>query len=399
MKASIVSRRLRGDAAQEFRRRWAVAKKPNGLREAYLLEHGADSKETLSLTFWEDETAMAAYRASEAGRGRQDSLSELVEHEDWSRVYDVVPIAEARGSGGPRPLVLALPALLAAGGVGSLLAAQAVTRRNQSLLEKGRQAAAEQTRRRNPWLLLPLVLIPAGAGTFALVRKLLGRGSQAEESTPRQTRPAEDRPLQRLETTVATERQESGAAAVPGRPERSHAAASRTAQRASEPASQAAPSTAPREMRVREVMIASPEAVEYDAFVTITEARMRELGVDALPVVADGQLSGIVTRGDLAKAIGEGEPPPQHDRVVDYMSEVPVTIGPDASLEEATRLMTDHHIHHLVVVDGTQPVGVFSGANVRPGSASQAGNGHTSIAEPSRIVVEPAHDRTPERSQ
>ena len=109
-------------------------------------------------------------------------------------------------------------------------------------------------------------------------------------------------------------------------------------------------------------MAAAPEAVEYDTFVTIAEARMRELAVDALPVVADGKLAGIVTRGELARSMAGGAPPAEHDRVADYMSPAPVTVSPDASLDHASRLMSSHKLQHLVVVEDARPVGIFSHA-------------------------------------
>jgi len=43
-----------------------------------------------------------------------------------------------------------------------------------------------------------------------------------------------------------------------------------------------------------------------------------------------------------------------------YMTRQPWTIGPDARASDAHRLMRDHRIRHLPVVDGTRLVGLVS---------------------------------------
>lgn len=394
MKAWIISRRLRRGQDQEFRQRWAESAKPKGMKEAYLLEEGANAQESMSVSLWESADALTAYRASDAARQRQEGLGDLVEHEEWSRVYDAWP-AEGRQSG-KRPLLRVLPPLVGVAGVAGLLIAQAVNRRNQGIVEKSRQAAVSQTRRRNPWLLLPAVLLPVGAATFFVVRRLLSRGEQPEIDEELIIFSEPERPLATLDAVEAETRNQPQAQTIAGGLAQTQPGANASAARGLARDSETTTATAAEPARpigalVSDHMTAVAEAAEYDAFVTITEARMRELGVDALPVVADGQLAGIITRGDLAKSMAGGEPPPEHDRVVDYMTEVPVTIAPDASLDEATRLMANHKIHHLIVVDGTQPVGVFSGER-RDGGQSAPASQAERERSPSQIVVEPARD-------
>ena len=42
------------------------------------------------------------------------------------------------------------------------------------------------------------------------------------------------------------------------------------------------------------------------------------------------------------------------------MTSSPLTIGPTSSLSKAVKLMRDHHVRHLPVVDGGRVVGVLS---------------------------------------
>jgi len=106
--------------------------------------------------------------------------------------------------------------------------------------------------------------------------------------------------------------------------------------------------------RVREVMhradalpLASPETKMPAALLAMTEKRFGCLGV----IDSAGRLIGIVTDGDLRRAMG----PDLLDRnVAGVMTRTPRTIGPDALAAEALRMMNDpdRPITALFVVDG-----------------------------------------------
>lgn len=87
---------------------------------------------------------------------------------------------------------------------------------------------------------------------------------------------------------------------------------------------------------------------------------LSEEQVGALVVRDHRGVMGIVTEFDLARALGEGADPDE-DRVRVHMSDRVVTIRDDGELAEAARLMHDHEIRHLLVVDDAdEPVGVIS---------------------------------------
>lgn len=75
-------------------------------------------------------------------------------------------------------------------------------------------------------------------------------------------------------------------------------------------------------------------------------------------LVADyGRLIGILTSRDLVRAFA-GRIHSSEARVREWMTAEPIVAHPDTSLATAFRLMHDHAIHHLPVVEHERPVGV-----------------------------------------
>jgi CBS domain-containing protein len=77
--------------------------------------------------------------------------------------------------------------------------------------------------------------------------------------------------------------------------------------------------------------------------------------IHAVPVVGKKRkLLGIVTTADLARNLDGGEP------VSHVMSELIATIAATASVGQAARRMREHRVHHLVVSDKGNAVGIIS---------------------------------------
>ncbi len=114
--------------------------------------------------------------------------------------------------------------------------------------------------------------------------------------------------------------------------------------------------------RVRDLMhagdampLASPDTPMDRALLQITEKRFGCLGV----LDATGRLIGIVTDGDLRRAMG---PDLLSRRVADVMTSSPRTIAPDALAGEALHAMNarERPITALFVVDaGNRPLGIL----------------------------------------
>jgi CBS domain-containing protein len=115
---------------------------------------------------------------------------------------------------------------------------------------------------------------------------------------------------------------------------------------------------------VQEAMTSNPTAITPDTSVQEAARLMKTEDVGALPIVEDGRLTGVVTDRDLAvRAVAEGlgtETP-----VRQLASKDVVTVDPEQSLEEAARLMGQHQIRRLPVVeeDG-RLVGMLAQADV-----------------------------------
>jgi sulfide:quinone oxidoreductase len=85
------------------------------------------------------------------------------------------------------------------------------------------------------------------------------------------------------------------------------------------------------------------------------QLRAKEVGS---AIVADyGRLIGILTSRDLVRALA-GRVHSSEARVREWMTAEPFVVPPDASLATAFRLMHDHAIHHLPVVEDQRAVGL-----------------------------------------
>ena len=60
------------------------------------------------------------------------------------------------------------------------------------------------------------------------------------------------------------------------------------------------------------------------------------------------------------------------NRIADWMSTPPIVVAPTCSLAEAKRLMEQHHVRRLPVVQDGQLVGIVSRGDLRAAGPSQA---------------------------
>lgn len=88
--------------------------------------------------------------------------------------------------------------------------------------------------------------------------------------------------------------------------------------------------------------------------------RMAEYGVGALLVISDGQLVGFFSERDYTrKVILEGLA--SRDTPVEKVMSTPViSISPDATVQQGLSMMTEKHIRHLPVIDGSGVIGLVS---------------------------------------
>lgn len=117
--------------------------------------------------------------------------------------------------------------------------------------------------------------------------------------------------------------------------------------------------------RIRELMTENPKTVSSDATVVEAARVMRDGDVGLVPVVDGDRLVGTVTDRDIAIRVVAEERDPNTTTVRETASTDPVTIDPEQDLDEALRLMAQHQVRRLPVVeeDG-RLVGIVAQADV-----------------------------------
>ena len=137
---------------------------------------------------------------------------------------------------------------------------------------------------------------------------------------------------------------------------------------------------------IRDVMTKDPMKLSAGAPLVEAARAMRDGDVGAVLVMRSGdELCGVVTDRDIAmRAVAEGRHPNQ-TRLDDVCSHVVTTVKLDDSIDTAVRLMREHAVRRLPVVDEAgRPVGVVSLGDLAvegdPGSAL----GEISAADPNR---------------
>jgi CBS domain-containing protein len=124
-----------------------------------------------------------------------------------------------------------------------------------------------------------------------------------------------------------------------------------------------------KDWMTKEVVTISPDE-------TLPEAHriMKERKIRRLPVLKNGQLVGIITRGDVRGAEPSGATSLSiwevnfllaRLKVLEIMTPNPSTISPDETIGEAARLMLENKISGLPVVDSAgQVVGIITESDI-----------------------------------
>jgi CBS domain-containing protein len=116
---------------------------------------------------------------------------------------------------------------------------------------------------------------------------------------------------------------------------------------------------------IREVMTSNPRAIEADKPVSDAAKMMRDEDVGLAPIVEGERLVGTLTDRDIAtRVVAEGKDP-ETTPVREVASTDLITVDPEKDLDEAVRLMAQHQVRRIPVVeeDG-RLVGVVAQADV-----------------------------------
>jgi acetoin utilization protein AcuB len=107
---------------------------------------------------------------------------------------------------------------------------------------------------------------------------------------------------------------------------------------------------------IEQFMTTAPWTIGSDQTVETARRMMAELGVRHLPVRSEGELVGIVDRGDLGGFTAV-------DPVALAMSRAPLVVAPEALLTEVAATMAERRRDAAIVVDGGRVVGIFTAAD------------------------------------
>lgn len=118
-----------------------------------------------------------------------------------------------------------------------------------------------------------------------------------------------------------------------------------------------APRVLPTDRAVTEVMIRDLVSIDEGASIAAAAARMVEHRIHRVWVTSAGSIVGVLTVQDLMRAVAK------HDVAAPLsaiMTPMVRTIDVGAPVREGVAALTDASVHALVVVDGVQPIGVFT---------------------------------------
>lgn len=116
---------------------------------------------------------------------------------------------------------------------------------------------------------------------------------------------------------------------------------------------------------IKDMMTSNPCSIDADKPVSYAAKMMRDEDVGLAPIVEGDRLVGTLTDRDIAtRVVAEGRDP-ESTMVREVASSDVVTVNPDQGLDEALRLMAEHQVRRLPVVEQNgRLLGVLAQADV-----------------------------------
>lgn len=125
---------------------------------------------------------------------------------------------------------------------------------------------------------------------------------------------------------------------------------------------------------VRDVMTENPCSIDADKSVAYAAKMMRDENVGLAPIVDGDRLVGTVTDRDIVIRVVADGGDPEQVQVRQIATTDLVTVEPGQELDEALRLMAQHQVRRLPVVEDGRLLGVVAQADVaRQGEDSRTG--------------------------
>jgi CBS domain-containing protein len=113
-----------------------------------------------------------------------------------------------------------------------------------------------------------------------------------------------------------------------------------------------------KEIMNREVVLIKSDATMKDAAKTMFHSH-----IGSLVVIKGESIVGILTGGDILKAISH-EKNLDTTVVEEMMSKDVISMNPDNTLDDAVKVMMSKRIKHIPIVDGKKIVGIVTASDV-----------------------------------
>ena len=116
--------------------------------------------------------------------------------------------------------------------------------------------------------------------------------------------------------------------------------------------------------KISELMSPNPCAIDANKPVAYAARMMKDEDVGLAPIVEGDRLVGTLTDRDIVtRVVAEGKDP-QSVTVREVASTNLVTVDPKQDLDEALRLMAQHQVRRLPVVENGRLVGIVAQADI-----------------------------------
>jgi CBS domain-containing protein len=117
--------------------------------------------------------------------------------------------------------------------------------------------------------------------------------------------------------------------------------------------------------KARDIMTGSPECIGENETIIDAAKKLASLDIGSMPICGeDNRLKGMLTDRDIVvKVLAVGKDPATCT-AGEFGEGKPVTIGADDSVSDALKIMAEHKVRRLPVIDGQDLVGIVSQADI-----------------------------------
>jgi len=111
---------------------------------------------------------------------------------------------------------------------------------------------------------------------------------------------------------------------------------------------------------VRDIMTSTVRTLHRDTALRDVEKAFLRSDISGAPLVDDsGTAVGFISKSDICR-FDSTSADPFHARAYEIVNPKVIITEPSATIQEAAKLMLREHVHHLLVTDGPNIVGVLS---------------------------------------